>query len=925
MPENESTFDLIVEEASVNALGDKYIIKKLTEQSRGKTYIKNVTAIHKFFVDLINKQQPKIHNGSITFNNYMNLVFEDTGYTFVAVDSFPAREFENLGNDNRLALLQKGLERWGAEFELVGNQVRFYHQIGNDTDFQFRYGHNIKAIKVDIDTTNLATRIRGTGDPELGIEAEYISPNSEIYGIIDAPPVNDERFKSEDSLLEEMKRRLQDEPEVSITIDFVDLRAAGYPYTVPNEGDRLWLIYEPMNDLLIETRIMEIVEYFKYDEEKDEFVVTKTEVTLSNKKKTFAGTMFDNVRKQLRQIVNDDGIIRYSALDEAVKIATEALHSAQTELEFNNGIIAREKSDPNRLVVLNSSGLGISKDGGQTFQEAITADGFVLSVGAVGRLSANNIQIGPETIYYGIEPDRDYVIDGEKFRWVPDDFIIGGALYETELTLGDINIGDKLEFSFEIIDWANTSGGVAITLDPINVTGDIFYETNISWGYQTHIITIEQKPSGSPSDKFYIALINWRTAELVEMIDVSLKKFESKQFDVWVDEKIEETDSLLRNDLRLTSPLPTSITMNQDGITAYTTHDPNAYARLDHRGLYIKGGAIQIDGSFAEPVQQGFNNISPSVKITSRGLETYDGIERTSLLHEDGHAFYRDNYFIGNIGTIKFGSRRGLAFSLGYDADFMDWGHELSHEPGSFVSVFSWEKNVNPFGYRGFIFDDIVRFNYETTFGDRVSFTGMGYIQTYTNAIRWGVRGSNYHITQFENGQVQFHMGSTTATHTFFPNGTKAGGSIEIDGTTYGMSPIDSPQVLIEYIEFDVELSETGTKVYVDKTFLKATENFAVFPNNGNVVEKGSDYFIIAGSGVADVRIVGKRAGYNRAFWGDMESLPKPEEKSQKNNMMQISTLQERVKENWFAEQIETRVEKVNGINRKVIERLDVN
>lgn len=386
MPENEDTFDLVVEESSLNAFDDKYIIKKLSEQSRGKKYIKNVTAIHKFFVDLINKQQPQIHNGSITFNNYMQMVFEDTPYTFVAVDQFLAREFQNLGNDNRLALLQKGLERFQAEFELVGNQVRFYKQIGNDTDFQFRYGHNIKAIKVDIDTTNLATRIRGTGDPELGIEVEYISPNSEIYGIIDAPPVNDERFKSEDSLLEEMKRRLQDEPEVSITIDFVDLRAAGYPYTVPNEGDRVWLIYEPMNDLLIETRIMEIVEYFKYDEEKDEFVVMKTEVTLSNKKKTFAGTMFDNVQKQLREIINDDGVLRYDVLDEAVKIATEALQSAQTELEFNNGIIAREKTNPNKLVVFNSAGIGISSDGGNTFQTAITGDGIVADVITAGTL-----------------------------------------------------------------------------------------------------------------------------------------------------------------------------------------------------------------------------------------------------------------------------------------------------------------------------------------------------------------------------------------------------------------------------------------------------------------------------------------------------------------------------------------------------------
>lgn len=396
---NAHAFNLIEEESIINALDDDYVIKKLTEQSRGKKYIKQVTAIHEFFVNLINKQQPMIHNGSITFQNYMQMVFEDTPYTFAAIDFFPARSFENLGNDNRLALLQKGLDRFKAEFELVGNQVRFKERIGNDTDFQFRYGHNIKSIKREVDTTNLATRITGTGDPELGIEAEYISPNAAIFGIIDAPPVNDERFKSNESLLEEMKRRLQDEPLVTITLDFVDLRAAGYPYTVPNEGDRVFVIYEPMDDLLIETRIMEIVEYFDTN-----LNVIKTEVTLSNHKKSFAGTMFDNVRKQLNEIVDDDGIIRYNVLDDAVKIATEALQRAQTELIFENGIIARDKNDPNRLVLFNSEGIGISDDGGHTFREAITADGFVLTAGAIGRLSANHIQIGSGTEF---EPNYD--------------------------------------------------------------------------------------------------------------------------------------------------------------------------------------------------------------------------------------------------------------------------------------------------------------------------------------------------------------------------------------------------------------------------------------------------------------------------------------------------------------------------------------
>ncbi len=260
---NEQYFDLIVEEATLTFGDDEYVIKKLSEKSIGKTYWKQVTAIHKFYVDLINKQQPRIHNGSITFREYMNLVFEGMPYdNFDVEDHFPAREFENLGNENRLALLKKGLDRFRAEMAILPRSYKpiFKIEIGEESDFQFRYGHNIKAISQEIDTTNLATKISGTGDPELDIKASYTSPNIAIFGEIDAPPVNDERFKSNSALLEEMKARLIDEPEVSLTLDFVDLRAAGYPYDEPREGNKVWLIYEPMNDLLIETRILEINE-----------------------------------------------------------------------------------------------------------------------------------------------------------------------------------------------------------------------------------------------------------------------------------------------------------------------------------------------------------------------------------------------------------------------------------------------------------------------------------------------------------------------------------------------------------------------------------------------------------------------------------------------------------------------------------------
>src|SRR5690606_22312742 len=121
--------------------------------------------------------------------------------------------------------------------------------------------------------------------------------------------------------------------------------------------------------------------------------IIKTNVTLANYKKTFAGTMFDNVNKRLSDIVNRDGKVKYNVLDEAVKLATEALKSAQTELEFNNGIIARDKNNPNLLVLFNSMGLGISTDGGNTFRQAITPQGIVTDLLTAGQINANNITV----------------------------------------------------------------------------------------------------------------------------------------------------------------------------------------------------------------------------------------------------------------------------------------------------------------------------------------------------------------------------------------------------------------------------------------------------------------------------------------------------------------------------------------------------
>ncbi|MBU4641251.1 carbohydrate-binding protein CenC [Bacillus toyonensis] len=57
-----------------------------------------------------------------------------------------------------------------------------------------------------------------------------------------------------------------------------------------------------------------------------------------------------------------------------------------------------------------------------------------------------------------------------------------------------------------------------------------------------------------------------------------------------VREKIEK----IQTDLRLTSPLPTTITLDSNGITA-NTGKSDSFARMDYRGVYAKKGAIHIE------------------------------------------------------------------------------------------------------------------------------------------------------------------------------------------------------------------------------------------------------------------------------------------------------------------------------------------
>jgi hypothetical protein len=72
-------------------------------------------------------------------------------------------------------------------------------------------------------------------------------------------------------------------------------------------------------------------------------------------------------------------------------------------------------------------------------------------------------------------------------------------------------------------------------------------------------------------------------------------------------------NSAIRNDLRLQAPLPTSIRLDSNGITASTT-DVNKFVRLDYRGLYVQNGAIQITSTDGTTVIDGEGVTASKIK-----------------------------------------------------------------------------------------------------------------------------------------------------------------------------------------------------------------------------------------------------------------------------------------------------------------------
>lgn len=242
-------YNLLEEEAVITVEDNNFRIKQLKE----KGHIKNITAISTFY-DLIDKRKNEIYGGTHTFNEFLTFVLGGTAWSFTFDGDLNDHRFiENFGENNIIALVQALCKVYECEYVIMpNNHIHFSKQLGGDYDFQYRYGHNVKALSKNVDTTNLKTYIEGFGTTNEGTGGQlwvsYESPYAQKYGKREAEPIHDDRFTHADSLLEHIKSMLTDFPEASFELDSIEL-------TSRELGERIWLIYDPM-DMEFQTRIL---------------------------------------------------------------------------------------------------------------------------------------------------------------------------------------------------------------------------------------------------------------------------------------------------------------------------------------------------------------------------------------------------------------------------------------------------------------------------------------------------------------------------------------------------------------------------------------------------------------------------------------------------------------------------------------------
>ncbi|UNQ67800.1 phage tail protein [Staphylococcus hominis] len=412
----------------------EYRIISSKQQGYGDKYKISVTAVL-YILDYLNTHRVYERiDASLTTKEAFDIVFNDTPYTYVTVDTAYSERFEGIGEgETKLEIFKTFIDRYGYEMKIVDKVVYLYNQIGNDANFEYRHKVNTQDISKEVDASEMYTYMRGYGDyreeggeeetttettnsetssgyqktsvkviendneedvtKKAKLKREYTSPLAAIIGIREGPPIMNANITKQETMDKQLKEAVESSVNISFTADIYDMSRHGYRFQHAELGDRVFLVDERIG-LDTEIRVVKI------DREiNNEGYVTNVEITFgsANLADNYSSNL-STAAKDIQDLIAGRKKLKFDALDVISQSMVKKILNTSSELAFDsNGIHAVEKSNPNNQMTLNSSGLMLSTDAGNTAKTAITAEGIIADAITAGSIWTENVNvIGPK-------------------------------------------------------------------------------------------------------------------------------------------------------------------------------------------------------------------------------------------------------------------------------------------------------------------------------------------------------------------------------------------------------------------------------------------------------------------------------------------------------------------------------------------------
>lgn len=135
-----------------------------------------------------------------------------------------------------------------------------------------------------------------------------------------------------------------------------------------------------------------------------------------------------------------------------------------------------------------------------------------------------------------------------------------------------------------------------------------------------------------------------------------------------------------------------------------------------------------------------FNKSSKYVQISAGQIAIYNGevtnAGKRAVFNQSGNSFYRDNYFVGRIGTNQWkdnNAHKGLTFDLEYQGKYMAWARAASSGATTYDTILCYSRANSIYTEAGLhVGCNMYLHNYELH-NVRLSGTGVKYNNTWYN------------------------------------------------------------------------------------------------------------------------------------------------------------------------------------------------